>query len=485
MAGSSLAHRRLLSGIGIVCMALLLGACGHTTVKKTTAVEVLVVKKTTVVEAPVCDSAARVARPAADTDIEDVSRIPQNLAGLAAAAGERLSIGDGCRNQLLDQFERHFFRPWSSSDPLFDYAESRDFMKKEAHENWYGANKRKVPAKQLQELLENCALDSFPSRKETAVAVAPAHLRGLPTQMPLYRHFDDSPFDMISYPQVKLNEPLRVLHASRDGVWLFVETGYSNGWLEARDVAIVDRAFIDSWTQAPHLVIVRDLVPVPDGRGAGTFRSKIGTILPLARAGDGWWEVRVVSAGKEGRAQDGVSRIPGSAAASFPLEFTKENVSLLGDQLLGQPYGWGEIYDLRDCSAMLRDFFLPFGIWLPRTSGDQIASIPGRLELAALAPAKKEQLIKSKALPFLTLLYKPGHIMLYAGMDREGRPLVFHDAWSIRVKDGSGERSQIIGATAITTLEPGKELGLVPGSSLLERVTELATVTNRCTPGIK
>jgi hypothetical protein len=129
---------------------------------------------------------------------------------------------------------------------------------------------------------------------------------------------------------------------------------------------------------------------------------------------------------------------------------------------------------------MLRDFFLPFGIWLPRTSGEQIASLPRRLELAQLAPHSKEELIRRTGLPFLTLLYKPGHIMLYVGVDREGRPLVFHNAWSIRVKEGSGERKQIIGASAITTLEPGKELGLVPGGSLLELGTELATITDRC-----
>jgi hypothetical protein len=216
-----------------------------------------------------------------------------------------------------------------------------------------------------------------------------------------------------------------------------------------------------------------------------TSRAKIGTVLPLVLAGEGWWDVKVASAGEGGEAQTRSSRIPADAAAPFPLEFNKENIAMIGDQLLGQPYGWGEIYDLRDCSALLRDFFLPFGIWLPRTSADQIASVHRRTKLAALAPQEKEKQITSKALPFLSLLYKPGHIMLYAGVDREGRALVFHNAWSIRLKDGDGERTQIIGATSITTLEPGKELGLVPGGSLLERATELATVTDRCAEGAK
>jgi hypothetical protein len=190
--------------------------------------------------------------------------------------------------------------------------------------------------------------------------------------------------------------------------------------------------------------------------------------------------VLVASAGEGGKAETRSSRIPREVAALFPLEFKKEKIALIGNQLLNQPYGWGEIYDLRDCSAMLRDFYLPFGIWLPRTSADQIASVSERLQLASLAPPEKRELIRKNALPFLSLLYKPGHIMLYVGLDSEGRPLVFHDAWSIRVKNSNGERTKIIGTAVITTLEPGKELGLAPGTSLLERSTELATITQRC-----
>jgi hypothetical protein len=420
-------------------------------------------------------------------EIRDLSCIPQKLDGLAAAAGDRLAIAPACRDRLLGDFRNRFFAPWNASAPAYDPAESRDFMKQQARAAWYGPNKRKVAPKQMQELLDNCALESFPSRNDTAISVAPGHLRGLPTHLPLYQSAVDYPFDMLSYPQVKLNEPLRVLHSSGDGVWLFVETGYTSGWIERRDVALVDRPFIDSWTQAPHVVVVKDYAPVADGRGVAVFRSKVGTILPLKREGAEGWQVAIASAGEGGRAESRAVALPRAAAAPFPLAFNQENIALLGNQFLGEPYGWGEVYDLRDCSAMLRDFFLPFGIWLPRTSADQIASLPARFELAGMSPREKEALIKRTGLPFLTLLYKPGHIMLYLGVDGEGRPLVLHAAWSIRLKDegaaengARGERSQIIGVAAITTLEPGKELGLVPGGSLLERGSELATITGRC-----
>jgi hypothetical protein len=477
-------YRQLAGVTATLCGIIFLAACAHAPAKGVTAPSGTTKAATVepVRPEPVIGPAPAVA-PARISEIEDLRRIPQRLQKLAEQAGTDLELGEARRAELLQEYLRHFFRPWTSPTPIFDPADSAYFMKRQAQGEWYGVNKRKVPRKKLQELVANCDLRRFPSRNDRAIAVAPGHLRGLPTPLPFYEKQNDEPFDMLSYPQVKLNEPLRVLHQSADGAWLFVETAYSNGWLQSRDVALVDHAFIKKWMAAPHLVIVRDLAPVSDGKGVGTFQAKLGTVLPLAEQSDDEWEVLVASAGEKGIAETHHSDIPRAAAAPFPLPFDAKNIALIGDQLLGEPYGWGEMYDLRDCSALLRDFFLPFGIWLPRTAADQIASVRHREDLAALDPIEREERIKDRGIPFLSLLFKPGHIMLYVGEDRDGRALVFHDAWSIRVKDGAGERKQIIGEASITTLEPGKELGLVETSSLLERVTEMATLTNRFSGG--
>jgi cell wall-associated NlpC family hydrolase len=419
--------------------------------------------------------------PARDADIDDVVRLAQEITPYARAAGERLEIGDGCRNELLAEFRERFYSPWTQKSSADDLAETKRLMKKVAKGRWYGVNRRLMPAGMLNEILENCALAAFPSRDEKSIAIVPTHLRGLPTHLPLFTSANGYPFDMLQYPQVKANEPLRVLHASRDGIWLFVETAYSNGWLEARDVAFADQEFIDSWMALPQLVITLDNTKVTDGVGGISYRAGIGTFLPLDGAGDEWWKVKMATAGKGRKAVSSVTRIARNAAERFPLAFNRENISLIGNQLIGQPYGWGEIYGLRDCSAMLRDFFMPFGIWLPRTSADQIASTPQQLKLSGKQPREKEEAIRRQAVPFLTLFYKPGHIMLYIGSDPMGGALVFHNAWSLRIKDGTGERLQSIGKAVVTTLEPGKELGVVNGKTLLEELTSMARITDRCT----
>jgi hypothetical protein len=419
-------------------------------------------------------------RHGVSTEIDDVILLPQEITPYANVAGERLTIGVNCSDTLLAEFREHFYAPWTHASSRYDLAETKEFMRKVAQANWYGVNRHLMPAGLLREILDNCALDNFPSRNEKAISIVPTHLRGLPTHLPLFTAANDYPFDMLQYPQVKANEPLRVLHVSRDGIWFFVETAYSNGWLEARDVAIADQGFIDSWMALPQLVIIRDDVTVKDERSGTSYRTEIGTFLPLAEPGEAWWEAEVANVGKGRKAVSSLTRISREEAVRFPLPFNRETISLIGNQLAGQPYGWGEMYGLRDCSAMLRDFFQPFGIWLPRTAADQIASVQRRIDLSGKQPWEKEDAIRRQAVPFLSLLYKPGHIMLYIGPDSKGRPLVFHNPWSIRVKGSAGEKTQLIGKAVITTLEPGKEAGLVKGGSLLENITTISIITDRC-----
>lgn len=71
---------------------------------------------------------------------------------------------------------------------------------------------------------------------------------------------------------------------------------------------------------------------------------------------------------------------------------------------------------------------------------------------------EKKDFIKKNGVPFSTLVYLKGHIMLYAGI-KDNEPLVIHNVWSVRLKDSSGRKYRnIIGKATITTLEPGKDL---------------------------
>jgi len=169
--------------------------------------------------------------------------------------------------------------------------------------------------------------------------------------------------------------------------------------------------------------------------------------------------------------------LPLDKAAVKPLPLTRRNIANAANRLLGEPYGWGGMYQNRDCSGMIKDLFAPFGIWLPRHSADQAKSGMASLDIAGLSDEEKEAVILEKGVPYLTLLWPKGHIMLYIG--RQGsHPVVFSNMWGIRTRSlFRKEGRRIVGKAVITTLKPGRELRNADGDathlSRIEKMTIL------------
>jgi hypothetical protein len=402
-----------------------------------------------------------------DYEIADVRNLPQDLEAYASSYRDG-SLGKGCRDYYLSEFRRRYYAPWIGNASITDIADSIATMKEHLQKAWYGENRRRVPGNLLAELSANCDLEHFPSMKRRAIATVAADVRVLPTTRPFFENADAFPFDALQNTALKLNEPIRVLHVSLDGLWLFVETADTNGWVQTRYVGYMDGIPVKKWMKRAQIVIVRDATLVRDKSGLADQRVKVGTICPLVgERGDAYVISVAVKAGKH-RAREVKAKVAKEAAGVFPLEFNRGSVTLIGNELIEKPYGWGEMFQDRDCSSMLRDFYLPFGIWLPRGSYNQINSAQN-ITLAGLSGSEKERLIMEKGVPFLTLVHLKGHIMLYVG-NRNGRPLMFHSTWGIGVRDGKGgEYKKVIGKSIVSTLNPGAELDLA-SASLLERV---------------
>jgi hypothetical protein len=164
--------------------------------------------------------------------------------------------------------------------------------------------------------------------------------------------------------------------------------------------------------------------------------------------------------------------IPKHSAVIQPLPVTTANIARTANELIHKAYGWGGLYRNRDCSSMLKDLFTPFGIWLPRHSSHQALEGGGFIDLSSLTPEAREKMILQYGVPFLTLIWVKGHIMLYIG-SVQGRAMVFHNLWGIKTRDLWGrEGRKVVGHAAITTLHPGAELPDIdlPTGDLLTKV---------------
>ena len=87
-----------------------------------------------------------------------------------------------------------------------------------------------------------------------------------------------------------------------------------------------------------------------------------------------------------------------------------------------------------------------------------------------LSSDEKLETIKQNAIPYLALIYMPGHIMLYSGIIN-GEVSVIHNVWGLRTVDNG---RALIGQTAITSLKIGQyNPNIIQSNLFLNKITKL------------
>lgn len=398
--------------------------------------------------------------PGSDTIVADLERMPQDLNAYLPADGGDVPLLTPDRQQLVaERGRRRFLAPWDPCWRKRPVEELFHALMRMEERHLFGGNRRPIPAVQRARLAELCDRDAFPlpAFDYPAVTLAAGDLRGMPTRRPAFLDFsrpgEGFPFDYWQYAAIPANTPVRVRHRSRDGNWLLVETAAVYGWLPAAQVAPVDDNIIRQFAAAPWLAVIRDHVALTAQGGQVLATASLGSLWPSAGGDEVWLAFRR----QDGQAGLRPVTMPDASAAPFPLALTPRNLAALGNRLLGQPYGWGGVFGDRDCSATLQDLFRPFGIYLPRNSAWQARS--GRMiPLAELAVGEREAAIRRLGVPWLTLVWMKGHIMLYVGA-WQGKVAVLHTLWGLKTRSWAGRVGRrLIGRTIVSGLRIGCEL---------------------------
>jgi hypothetical protein len=361
-------------------------------------------------------------------------------------------------------YDVQYFAPWHREKPYFDIdIVERGFNKYKNKKNFgYGENGKKHKKSWMKKIAANAQLEKYPNSGYAGITVDIADIRVLPTKRPRFVNLTYShrgyPFDTFQESLVSANTPVFITHVSKDKAWLLAETPYVVGWIAARKVAPVDKDFTKKWENGHYAVIIKDKIPLCDEEGRFLFKAPLGSIFPKVGEDPKGMKVLIATADRDGRAFLKTAVISMEEATTKPLKLTNYNIAKIANELINEPYGWGGLYQNRDCSAMTKDLFAPFGIWLPRHSSDQAKEGGMFVNLQHLSPQEKEQAIIKDGMPYLTLIWRKGHIMLYIG-SHQGKALIFHNFWGIKTKDLLGrEGRRIVGHAAITTLNPGLEL---------------------------
>lgn len=342
-----------------------------------------------------------------------------------------------------DQFISKSFSPWTTSaEVLLGQLESfpgksTDYLEKYlADDSWYGENKKAHTRNQRQEIVGNAGLSNFPNFLQKGVVIHHTDLRRVPTERPGFDRFNKAgegyPFDYFQETGLWANTPLQLLHISRDKQWCYVISPIYKGWVQMKDIGIADQSFISNWMTGNYALPLSDQLLLSDSATFHALQAKIGMLLPYREIDGNTLELEVLYSitDQHKMAQTLKAVVPKSKLALDDFRFDRTNLKPLVDELLANPYGWGGYLENRDCSSMIRDLLGTYKIWLPRDSGDQM-EVGEHLEFPD-SRAEKIALIKEKGIPFLTILRRKGHNMLYVGNDEAGNPLILHAIWGLK-----------------------------------------------------
>ena len=374
---------------------------------------------------------------------------------------------DEQKQRLLAFYNRYFgkYSPWnadhinkilskSKPDDLKsiekDVIYSFNNKNKSPKEIGYNENFRPHPETWIAEISDNINISQFDNLKfnpkNRAIAVDNLNARILPTDDVFFYHYSipgqGYPFDNLQMSSLWAGTPIYILGETSDHVWSLVLTPDYIAWVKSVGVARTDQAFIKKWTNAAlnHFVaITHSKTMITNSHGITRFYAYVGSLFPGEKDHDDF-KLMVPAADFNRHAVIDYAQVSKNDAAYLPMDPTPRNFSHIINTLLGRPYGWGNLYFYNDCSAELKNLYVPFGIWLPRHSSDQVYS--GKLtDLSEESTHERITYLMEKGKPFSTLVYIDGHIFLHIGnfpnpnsKQHELIPMTFQNMWGLKPK---------------------------------------------------
>jgi len=354
------------------------------------------------------------------------------------------------------KYEKNYFRIWNKTPTDTKKTAMWPFRAYYASES-YGENLQPLSKNFFKEMKSNANFEEYKSLNKNALTLNHLSIRGFPTSKPLLHNpelaGEGFPFDYMQNSTISANKPILVSHYSKDKAWAYIFTSFTGGWVKSDDIVIVDTKYTNVWQKAQQVFLVKDGIPIYDKENRFLFKSKIGMMLALVAEDDTSYTVLTISSYKGNKPLYLKSKISKEIAHKGLMEYTNKNIESIMNEISKSKYGWGGMYNQRDCSSTLRDFYAPFGLWLPRNSSQQ-AKKGHIVKLDGLSDEKKIQIIKEKGIPFKTFVYKKGHILLYVGTYK-GTVVVFHNIWGIRTIKSGKEGRLVVGRAVFSSLTIG------------------------------
>ena len=300
-----------------------------------------------------------------------------------------------------------------------------------------------------------------------------SNMRLLPTDEVVSAEREFTFYDELQISSLLLNEPVVILHTSTDREWYLVMSIACSGWVHAEDVAISES--YEEWDRdrkpEDFLIFTEDKVDLefdPMNEEASELQISMGVKLPLdqtdnyrkSKEGREAYEnyvVKIPTRDPKGNLAWKHAFVPVSRGVHYGyLTLTQENIIEVAFHALGARYGWGGMYNARDCSLYIMDVYRCFGIYLPRNTSGMKAMQCKTIDVSDYSDEEKKNAIKD--LPIGSILLIQGHAMLYLG-EVDGKYYIISASASTVLEPEDSDYVTMVESVVISDLSMGRRNG--------------------------
>ncbi|MBR6308519.1 MAG: SH3 domain-containing protein [Lachnospiraceae bacterium] len=336
-------------------------------------------------------------------------------------------------------------------------------------------------------LLESLNLEALDSRVSLrfGYSVTRGVLKRFPTDDEIYGSDGNLYYDELIQSDLQPFMPVAILHESKDGEWYYVLTYGYGGWTRIENVAVCESKedWADRKNPQSFLVVTGKelrLSTDPYTKGLSDLLVPMGTVLPVVsieeapedihnRISFGNYIAKLPTRGEDGFIEDVYVLIPASEDVNLGyLPYTEENVAKLSFKHLGAVYGWGGAYNGQDCSGYVREVYACFGFNLPRAARTQADyACEKNVDVTKMSVAEKIDILNDA--PIGTLVFFPGHIMMYMGTV-DGVPYCISSAGNFSTIENGTIVYKEVNTVILTNMADTK---MADGRAWIESITKI------------
>ncbi|MGH4137315.1 SH3 domain-containing protein [Clostridium sp.] len=308
----------------------------------------------------------------------------------------------------------------------------------------YHEDGKVVSVEYYNKLIQNCNIHGLMDKNhiEYGITFRKTVMRTFPTYDTVFTIGDNYEFDRFQETAVYPVEPLVILHKSVDNKWYLAQMYNYLAWIPEKDVAICNKQRLFDYLKTQDFImtigkrVFTNYNPLKEQ--LSEIKLDMGIRIPLASVNEikediygqnpmGNYVVKLPTRNDSGEVEFKLALIARNEEVSIGyLPYTRENILVNAFKFLGERYGWGGMFNARDCASLIMDVFRTMGINIPRNAEQQGELAVGDFyEMPELMAIENREKLLDKLKPG-TPVYMSGHAMIYLGKE-EGKHYVIHD----------------------------------------------------------